>query len=57
MDAIAEYGEAVADRGTAATADFLERWVWAPRTFADYLALFGSERLDRQRRRSAELLA
>jgi glutaconate CoA-transferase subunit A len=57
LDAIGEYGQALAERGTEATAEFLERWVWAPETFADYLALFGAERLDLQRRRAAELLA
>jgi glutaconate CoA-transferase, subunit A len=57
MDAIGEYGQAVADRGTDATAEFLERWVWAPPTFGDYLALFGRERLERQERLAAELLA
>ena len=57
MDAIGEYGRAVAEHGIEATAEFLERWVWSPRTFADYLALFGKERLELQRRRAAELLA
>ena len=57
MDAIGEYGRAVAERGTEATDEFLQRWVWGPRTFADYLALFGEERLERQRQRAAELLA
>jgi len=57
LDAIGEYGRAVAERGVEATDEFLERWVWTPQTFADYLALFGGERLDLQRRRAAELLA
>jgi len=57
LDAIGEYGQAVAERGVDATADFLERWVWSPPTFADYLAVFGEERLARQRRHAAELLA
>ena len=57
LDAIGEYGRAVAERGVEATAEFLERWVWEPETFADYLSLFGADRLDRQRRLAADLLA
>jgi len=57
LDAIGEYGRAVGERGTEATEEFLERWVWSPETFADYLDLFGPERLDQQRRRASELLA
>jgi glutaconate CoA-transferase, subunit A len=57
LDAIGEYGRAVAEGGREATAEFLERWVWAPETFADYLALFGAERLERQRRVAVDLLA
>lgn len=57
MGAIGAYAEAVAERGTGATAEFLDRWVWGPETFADYLAGFGAEQIDRQRLLAAELLA
>lgn len=57
LDAIGEYGRAVAERGAGATAEFLDRWVWGPATWADYLALFGPERLERQCRAAEELLA
>jgi glutaconate CoA-transferase subunit A len=56
FDAIGEYGQAVAERGAEATGEFLERWVWTPATFADYLASFGPGRLERQRQAAADLL-
>mgnify|MGYP003298621910 CR=1 FL=1 len=39
------YVEGIRDRGAAAVADYLERYVYAPRSHADYLALFGDARL------------
>ncbi len=39
------YVDGIRERGTAAVADYLERYVYAPRSHADYLALFGDARL------------
>jgi glutaconate CoA-transferase, subunit A len=57
MESIGEYGRAVAEDGPEATQRFLARWVHEPAGYQDYLELFGHERLERQRRRAAELLA
>jgi glutaconate CoA-transferase subunit A len=35
------YVDGIRERGAAAVADYLERYVYAPRSHADYLALFG----------------
>jgi glutaconate CoA-transferase subunit A len=35
------YVDAIRERGATAVADYLERYVYAPRSHADYLALFG----------------
>jgi glutaconate CoA-transferase subunit A len=50
-----EYAAGIGARGTAAVADYLERYVYGPPTFADYLDLFGGERLARQQRLAREL--
>ena len=49
------YAGAIDARGLQAVADYLERYVYAPPTFADYLDLFGGERLALQRQRAREL--
>jgi glutaconate CoA-transferase subunit A len=50
-----EYARGVDARGPDGVAAYLERYVYAPPTFADYLDLFGGERLARQRQRAREL--
>ena len=55
FDHFGEYSAAITARGPAAVADYLDRYVFAPPTFDDYLALFGGERLARQQRRAREL--
>ena len=49
------YARAIDARGPQAVADYLERYVYAPPTFADYLDLFGGERLALQRTRARDL--
>jgi glutaconate CoA-transferase subunit A len=39
------YVDAIRERGAAGVAEYLERHVYAPRSHADYLALFGESRL------------
>ncbi len=39
------YVDGIRERGVAAVADYLERYVYTPRSHADYLALFGEARL------------
>ncbi len=55
FDHFGEYTAAIDAAGPAAVADYLERYVYAPPAFADYLDLFGGERLARQVRRAREL--
>ena len=55
FDHFGEYTAAIDAGGPAAVADYLERYVYAPPAFADYLDLFGGERLARQVRRAREL--
>jgi glutaconate CoA-transferase subunit A len=50
-----EYVAGIDARGTAAVADYLERYIYRPPTYADYLELFGAERLARQQRLAREL--
>jgi len=40
------YVEGIQRRGAAGVADYLERYVYGPRSHADYLALFGQAQLD-----------
>jgi glutaconate CoA-transferase subunit A len=54
-DHFQEYTDAINARGSSAVADYLERYVHAPATFAEYLDLFGGERLARQQRAAKEL--
>ena len=51
-----EYVAGITARGAAAVNDYLERYVHAPASWADYLDLFGGERLVRQQRRAQELV-
>src|SRR5262245_28040803 len=50
-----EYARAVDVDGSDGVARYLERYVNRPATFADYLDLFGGDRLARQRQRAHEL--
>jgi glutaconate CoA-transferase subunit A len=54
-DHFQEYTDAINARGSAAVGDYLERYVHAPASYADYLDLFGGERLARQRKKALEL--
>jgi len=54
-DHFQEYTDAINARGSASVADYLDRYVYAPSTFAGYLDLFGGERLARQARYAKEL--
>jgi glutaconate CoA-transferase, subunit A len=51
----ADYVAAIDARGAQAVTDYLDRYVYAPPTYADYLELFGGERLARQARAGREL--
>jgi len=53
----AEYCAGIDARGIAAVEAYLERYIHAPATFDDYLALFGGERLARRRAGARELVA
>jgi glutaconate CoA-transferase subunit A len=55
FDHFGAYVTAITARGSAAVADYLDRYVFAPPTFGDYLDLFGGERLARQQRLAQEL--
>jgi len=55
FDHFEAYTGAINERGMAAVAEYLERHVYAPSSFADYLDLFGGERLARQQRLAREL--
>jgi glutaconate CoA-transferase subunit A len=44
-DHFTSYVEGIQQRGAAGVADYLERYVYAPRGHADYLALFGAARM------------
>jgi glutaconate CoA-transferase, subunit A len=51
------YTAAIDARGPAAVSDYLERYVYAPASYDDYLELFGGERLAQQRALARELTA
>lgn len=55
FDHFSEYAEAIGTRGMRALADYLDRYVYGPPTWNDYLDLFGGERLARQVRLAREL--
>jgi glutaconate CoA-transferase subunit A len=50
-----EYAKGIDARGADAVSDYLERYMYAPATWTDYLDLFGGERLARQVRQAREL--
>jgi glutaconate CoA-transferase, subunit A len=54
-DHFAAYTTAIDAQGPKAVADYLERYVYAPASYGDYLALFGGERLARQQKLAHEL--
>jgi glutaconate CoA-transferase subunit A len=54
-DHFAAYTGEIDRRGPAAVADYLERYVYTPPTYDEYLALFGGERLAHQRTLAREL--
>jgi glutaconate CoA-transferase subunit A len=54
-DHFAAYTAAIDARGPQAVSEYLERYVFAPATYDDYLALFGGERLAQQRMLAHEL--
>ena len=56
-DHFGAYTAGIDARGPAAVGDYLDRYVYAPATFDDYLALFGGERLAAQQRLARELTA
>ena len=49
------YTTAINAQGSRAVVDYLDRYVYAPASFVDYLDLFGGERLARQQRCAREL--
>jgi glutaconate CoA-transferase subunit A len=55
FDHFQDYTDAIAARGTKAVAEYLDRYVYEPATFDEYLERFGGERLARQQRRAREL--
>jgi glutaconate CoA-transferase subunit A len=55
FDHFEAYTAAINEGGSRAVANYLDRYVYAPPAFADYLDLFGGERLARQGRRAREL--
>ncbi len=50
------YATAISTTGTGAVREYLDRYVYGPPTFRDYLALFGEEALARQARLARELV-
>jgi glutaconate CoA-transferase, subunit A len=54
-DHFAEYTAAIDARGVAAVSEYLERYVYGPAGWPDYLDLFGGERLAIQVKRAREL--
>ena len=55
FDHFGDYTGAIEARGPSAVNGYLDRYVYGPPTFADYLDVFGGERLARQSRRAREL--
>jgi glutaconate CoA-transferase subunit A len=56
FDHFTEYVSAIEARGSAAVVEYLDRYAYGPRTFGEYLDLFGGERLAIQARRARELV-
>ncbi|MBI2202939.1 MAG: CoA transferase subunit A [Candidatus Rokubacteria bacterium] len=54
-DHFQEYTDGINARGSASVAEYLERYVYGPATFGEYLELFGGERLARQQRSARAL--
>jgi glutaconate CoA-transferase subunit A len=54
-DHFQDYTTAIEVGGPAAVVDYLERYVFRPPTFADYLELFGGARLAAQEKKAREL--
>jgi len=54
-DHFESYTTAINAKGSQAVVEYLDRYVYAPPSFVDYLDLFGSERLKRQLRSAREL--
>jgi glutaconate CoA-transferase subunit A len=54
-DHFAEYTAAIDTSGPAAVVDYLERHVYRPASYGEYLDLFGGERLARQQRQARAL--
>ncbi len=54
-DHFQDYTAAIDTGGPAAVVDYLERYVFRPPTFADYLDLFGGARLAAQQKKAREL--
>jgi glutaconate CoA-transferase subunit A len=57
VDHFGEYVAAIEAGGSAAVTEYLDRYVYGPPSFADYLERFGGERLARQCRQARELTA
>jgi glutaconate CoA-transferase subunit A len=55
FDHFGEYAAAIDARGSAAVAEYLERYVYGPATWDGYLERFGGERLARQAENAKEL--
>ena len=55
FDHFGQYAAAIETSGSRAVADYLDRYVYGPPTFLDYLDLFGGERLAVQQRAAREL--
>jgi glutaconate CoA-transferase, subunit A len=56
-DHFEDYTSAIASRGPEAVLDYLQRHVYGPPTWDEYLESFGGTRLARQQRRARELTA
>ena len=50
-----EYAKGIDAKGSGGVSDYLERFVYGPPTWTDYLDLFGGERLARQQQKARDL--
>jgi glutaconate CoA-transferase subunit A len=55
FDHFDEYNAGIQAHGPQGVSEYLERYVYGPATFADYLDRFGGERLARQQARARDL--